>query len=89
MTPLRIGQLATSAGVGVETIRYYERNGLLEEPQFTRPAEFAGWHVPEVLLSGDHGRIEEWRRAQRIARTGQRRPDLLEAWEIAQSDDEG
>ncbi len=54
------------------------RNGLLEEPQYTRPAEFRGWAVPEVLLSGDHGKIEEWRREQRQRRTRERRPDLLE-----------
>ncbi len=53
------------------------RGGLLEEPVYTRPAEFRGWHVPPVLLSGDHGRIEEWRHAQRLARTRERRPDLL------------
>lgn len=54
------------------------RAGLLEEPQYTRPAEFRGWAVPEVLLSGDHGRIEAWRREQRRARTMNRRPGLLE-----------
>ncbi len=53
------------------------RNGLLEEPQYTRPAEFRGWQVPEVLLSGDHGKVEEWRQQQRLERTRQRRPDLL------------
>ena len=52
------------------------RSGLLEEPQYTRPAEYRGWAVPEVLLSGDHGRIERWREQQRIERTAQRRPDL-------------
>ncbi len=52
-------------------------DGLLEEPQYTRPAEFRGWTVPEVLLSGDHGRIEAWRYEQRRRRTRQRRPDLL------------
>ena len=52
------------------------RHGMLEEPQYTRPASFRGWDVPEVLLSGDHGRIEEWRRAQRRNRTAMRRPDL-------------
>jgi tRNA (guanine37-N1)-methyltransferase len=46
-----------------------ELDGGLEYPHYTRPAEFRGWHVPEVLLSGDHGRIEEWRRAQSRART--------------------
>jgi tRNA (guanine37-N1)-methyltransferase len=54
------------------------RGGLLEEPHYTRPARFRGWEVPAVLLSGDHGRIEEWRHRQRIERTRVRRPDLLE-----------
>jgi tRNA (guanine37-N1)-methyltransferase len=53
------------------------RNGLLEEPVYTRPAVFAGWEVPEVLLSGDHARIEAWRHDQRLERTRERRPDLL------------
>ncbi len=52
------------------------RAGLLEEPQYTRPADFMGWTVPEILLSGDHGKIEEWRRMQREERTKERRPDL-------------
>jgi len=51
--------------------------GLLEEPQYTRPAEFRRWAVPEVLRSGDHGRIERWRRAQALRRTLEHRPDLL------------
>jgi tRNA (guanine37-N1)-methyltransferase len=50
---------------------------LLEYPQYTRPAEFRGYVVPEVLRSGDHGRIERWRRAQALRRTLARRPDLL------------
>jgi len=54
------------------------RHGQLEEPQYTRPAEFRGWQVPEVLLSGDHGRIAAWRADQRDARTRRRRPDLLD-----------
>lgn len=54
------------------------REGLLEEPVYTRPAVFRGWPVPEVLLSGDHGRIAEWRAAQREERTRRRRPDLWE-----------
>jgi len=52
--------------------------GLLEEPHYTRPAEFRGWAVPEVLRSGDHARIERWRRAQALHRTLQHRPDLLD-----------
>ena len=51
---------------------------LLEYPQYTRPSEFRGMSVPEVLLSGDHAAIERWRREQARKRTGQRRPDLLE-----------
>lgn len=54
-------------------------SGLLEYPQYTRPAVFHGWAVPEVLLSGDHGRIARWRRATRLRRTLELRPDLLEA----------
>lgn len=53
--------------------------GLLEYPQYTRPAEYRGWSVPEVLRSGDHARIARWRRAQALARTRQRRPDLMAA----------
>lgn len=52
-------------------------DGLLEYPQYTRPADFRGWAVPDVLRSGDHARIARWRRAQALARTVRRRPDLL------------
>ena len=51
-------------------------HGLLEYPQYTRPAEFRGWKVPDVLLSGHHAEIEAWRRAQSRERTRMRRPDL-------------
>jgi tRNA (guanine37-N1)-methyltransferase len=54
-------------------------SGLLEYPQYTRPAEFRGWPVPEILRSGDHGRIAAWRRAHALARTRARRPDLIDA----------
>ncbi len=54
-------------------------DGLLEYPQYTRPAELRGWAVPEVLRSGDHARVERWRRAQALARTRAQRPDLIEA----------
>ena len=57
----------------------FGERGLLEEPQFTRPAEFRGWAVPEILRSGDHGRIARWRLAQALHRTLGRRPDLVEA----------
>jgi tRNA (guanine37-N1)-methyltransferase len=53
--------------------------GLLEYPQFTRPSAFRGWEVPDVLVSGDHGRVERWRRAQALARTLRQRPDLMAA----------
>lgn len=52
--------------------------GLLEYPQYTRPATYRGWDVPEVLRSGDHARVERWRRAQAIARTLALRPDLVD-----------
>ena len=52
-------------------------SGLLDYPQFTRPADFRGMRVPDVLLSGDHAAIERWRRDQALERTGARRPDLL------------
>ena len=51
--------------------------GLLAYPQYTRPCEFRGKTVPDVLLSGDHAKVDEWRRAQALLRTRQRRPDLL------------
>jgi len=57
----------------------FGRRGLLEEPQYTRPAEFRGWAVPEILRSGDHARIERWRHAQALHRTLAARPDLIEA----------
>ena len=53
-------------------------DGLLEEPQYTRPADFEGSRVPEVLLSGDHERVERWRKRRRAERTARRRPDLLD-----------
>ena len=55
----------------------FSGEGLLEGPQYTRPPEFRGLRVPDVLLSGDHGKIAEWRREQAVARTRDRRPDLL------------
>lgn len=53
--------------------------GLLEYPHYTRPAEFRGWSVPDVLRSGDHARVARWRRAQALQRTIAQRPDLIEA----------
>ncbi|HTP08755.1 MAG TPA: tRNA (guanosine(37)-N1)-methyltransferase TrmD [Anaerolineae bacterium] len=60
--------------------------GLLEYPHYTRPPEFRGWGVPEVLLSGDHARVDRWRREQAMLRTWQRRPELLERAELTESE---
>jgi len=60
--------------------------GLLEYPHYTRPAEFRGWQVPEVLVSGDHARVARWRREQSLLRTFQRRPDLLEKVILSEED---
>ena len=57
-------------------------DGLLEYPQYTRPASYAGMDVPPVLLSGDHGMIARWRRLEAIRRTALRRPDLLDAADL-------
>ncbi|HLJ07797.1 MAG TPA: tRNA (guanosine(37)-N1)-methyltransferase TrmD [Acidimicrobiia bacterium] len=54
-------------------------DGLLEYPQYTRPADFRGWTVPDVLISGNHGAVARWRRGQALARTLARRPDLIGA----------
>ncbi|HLD93988.1 MAG TPA: tRNA (guanosine(37)-N1)-methyltransferase TrmD [Anaerolineales bacterium] len=61
-------------------------SGLLEYPHYTRPPEFRSWGVPEVLKSGDHARIRQWRRKQSLLRTAQRRPDLLARAELSKKD---
>ena len=60
--------------------------GLLEYPHYTRPPEFRDWKVPDILLSGDHGKIEKWRREQSLLRTLERRSDLLEEAELTQKE---
>ncbi|HPC86925.1 MAG TPA: tRNA (guanosine(37)-N1)-methyltransferase TrmD [Smithellaceae bacterium] len=62
--------------------------GLLEYPQYTRPAEYSGWRVPEVLVSGNHAQIERWQRIEALRRTWQRRPELLEKTELGEEDRE-
>lgn len=62
-------------------------DGLLEYPQYTRPAEFEGRTIPEVLTSGDHGKVAAWRRAEAEKLTKERRPDLWAAWQRAHSGD--
>lgn len=73
-----LARLVPGAVGNPESVRHESfRSNLLEEPHYTRPASFRGWEVPAVLLSGDHARIEGWKREQRLARTRARRPDLL------------
>ena len=60
--------------------------GLLEYPHYTRPPEFRGWDIPEVLLSGNHAEIARWRRRQALRRTFQLRPDLLSKANLSQED---
>jgi len=74
MTRLLAGVVGEPASLLEESFS----TGLLDYPHFTRPAEFRGMDVPEVLLSGDHAAIERWRREQAIERTKERRPDLLD-----------
>lgn len=64
----------------------FSEDGLLEYPHYTRPAEYRGWSVPEVLLSGHHGEIARWRRTESLRKTLNRRPDLLERAELTKKD---
>jgi tRNA (guanine37-N1)-methyltransferase len=61
-------------------------HGLLEYPQYTRPAVFHQWHVPPVLLSGHHGEVDRWRREQALLVTARRRPDLLGGLDLTDAD---
>jgi tRNA (guanine37-N1)-methyltransferase len=61
-------------------------SGLLEYPHYTRPPEFRGWAVPDVLLSGDHAKINQWRREQSLRRTLARRPDLFTKADLSEAD---
>jgi len=61
-------------------------SGLLEYPHYTRPPEYRGWRVPDVLVSGDHARLARWRRQQALLRTRQRRPELLKRAELSATD---
>jgi len=76
VTRLLPGVMGNAASPVTES---FGADGLLEEPHYTRPAVLRGWEVPAVLRSGDHGRIERWRLAQRLHRTLRYRPDLIEA----------
>jgi tRNA (guanine37-N1)-methyltransferase len=69
--------LPGALGDPLATVQDSHSQGLLEHPHYTRPAEFRGWAVPEILLSGHHGEVARWRRQQSLLRTAERRPDLL------------
>ncbi len=60
--------------------------GMLEYPHYTRPPEFRGWEVPDILLSGDHAQIEKWRHEQSLSRTLEKRPDLLDGLTLNDAD---
>lgn len=72
-----VRRLPDALGSEVSLEEESHTQGLLEYPQYTRPAEFRGWSVPEVLLSGHHAEVARWRRRQSVLRTARRRPDLL------------
>ena len=76
------GVLGSSDSAGNDSFE----DGLLESPQYTRPAVFNGMAVPEILLSGDHGKVANWRREQQLLRPLQRRPDLLESVTLCAGD---
>jgi tRNA (guanine37-N1)-methyltransferase len=69
--------LPGALGYALAPLQDSHATGLLEGPQYTRPAEFRGWRVPDILLSGHHGEVARWHRQQALRRTLERRPDLL------------
>ncbi|MEL6495842.1 MAG: tRNA (guanosine(37)-N1)-methyltransferase TrmD [Cyanobacteria bacterium J06623_7] len=77
VTRLLPGTVGKSASLKTESFE----TELLDYPQYTRPADFRGWTVPEVLRSGNHQLIDEWRQQEQIKRTRDRRPDLYEQWQ--------
>ena len=77
------GVLGNDASAGAES---FAGDALLEHPHYTRPPEFRGMKVPEVLLSGDHKRIERWRRRESLRATRERRPDLFAGLRLSDSD---
>ncbi|MGH2606047.1 MAG: tRNA (guanosine(37)-N1)-methyltransferase TrmD [Anaerolineales bacterium] len=76
------GALGDETGAGRDSFA----DGLLEHPHYTRPADYRGWQVPEVLLSGDHARVAAWRRRESLRRTQARRPDLLPRARLTEED---
>lgn len=81
-----VRQLPGALGCADSAVEDSFAHGLLEAPQYTRPPEYRGWEVPEMLVSGHHQEIERWRRRRNLLLTAQRRPDLLRS--AALSDDE-
>ena len=77
VTRLLPGTVGKSASLKTESFE----TELLDYPQYTRPAEYRGWQVPEVLRSGNHQQIDRWRRTEQIKRTYDRRPDLWQKWQ--------
>lgn len=82
VTRLLPGTVGKSASLQYES---FADSGLLDYPQYTRPAQFRQWQVPAVLRSGNHEAIAEWRRDQQILRTRERRPDLYQRWQHDQA----
>jgi len=80
--------LPGALGDPLATVQDSHFQSLLEHPHYTRPAEFRGWAVPEILLSGHHAEVARWRRQQSLLRTAQRRPDLLARAELTDEDRE-
>ena len=77
VTRLLPGALGQESGADEDS----HATGLLEYPHYTRPPDFRGWRIPDVLVSGHHSNVEQWRRQQALLRTRQRRPDMLAlAW---------
>jgi tRNA (guanine-N1)-methyltransferase len=81
--------LPGTVGTAASLVEESHSDLLLEHPHYTRPAEFRGMTVPDVLRSGDHGAIARWRQQQREQRTADRRPDLLDRWNRRASDENG
>jgi tRNA (guanine37-N1)-methyltransferase len=68
------------------TLKDSYATGLLEHPHYTRPYDFRGWLVPDILLSGHHGEVARWRRREALRRTWERRPDLLATANLTEED---
>ncbi len=88
VTRLIPGVLGNEESTLQDSFASEEHSGILDSPHYTRPAEFRGWTVPEVLLSGNHEEIRRWRRRRALEKTWRRRPDLLERFPLTGDDRE-